>query len=86
MMEFNCYISERDLVTDIQELSFQIEGFNGFLFAPIIEDVSELVNVIKVMKSMNLLVKKIEPLKLSIDDEITYYIWYYKKNQLRLVK
>lgn len=85
-MEFNCYISEQDLVSDIEQLSFQIEGFNGFLFAPIIEDMSELVKVIKVMKGMNLLVKKIEPLKISIDDEITYYIWYYKKGQLKLVK
>ena len=86
MYELSCYMSEKEVRSDIDFMSFQIEAFNGWLFAPIIINEMELSIVIKIMKSMNLLVKKVERLTLGENDDVTYYIWFYRKGQLRLVK
>jgi len=86
MYELSCYMNEREIRSDIDLMSFQINGFNGWVFAPIIINEMELSIVIKIMKSMNLLVKKVERLTLGQDDDVTYYIWFYRKGQLRRVK
>lgn len=86
MFELSCYMNEREIRSDIDLMSFQIEGFNGWLFAPIVTSEVEVAIVVKIMKNMNLIVKKVEALKLGKDDSVDYYIWFYKKGQLRLVK
>jgi hypothetical protein len=85
-LDLNCYLDEKDLKKDIKTCSFQIEGFNGWLFAPIVVNEFELGQIIKFMKSMDLIINKVEKLKLGENDELTYYIWFYKKNQLKRVK
>ena len=85
-MEFSCYMNVKDLKKDIDLLSFQIEGFNGWLFAPIITSSQELPAVVKVMREMNLLIKKVEQIDFLNNGEVDYFIWFYRKGQLRLVK
>jgi len=86
MFELSCYMNEREIRSDIDLMSFQIEGFNGWLFAPIVTNEVEVAIVVKIMKSMNLIVKKVEALKLGKDDSVDYYIWFYKKGQLKRIK
>ena len=86
MYELSCYMNEKEVRSDIDLMSFQIEGFNGWLFAPIVTSEVEVAIVVKIMKSMDLIVKKVEIFQLRKDDDVDYYIWFYKKGQLRLVK
>ena len=86
MFELSCYMNEREIRSDIDLMSFQIEGFNGWLFAPIVTSEVEVAIVVKIMKNMNLIVKKVEALKLGKDDSVDYYIWFYKKGQLKRIK